>query len=184
MSARDVYDKPDRLISIDLISPDLLNKLISHRFYDIDMEKLNDAMEIAIKFLTDGEVELLFLKFVHRNSHKTIKKTMQLGSTKTVSKRCKKLVEAIKNYVFYFMEQNYDSDISDIRNAFGDDAVVVAEMLFKRMSKNAILMEKTIPMSQARIIRTVLNIEILCLKSIKLSGFWEVISSARKLVKK
>jgi hypothetical protein len=128
------------------------------------MDELKKAVQFAVRFLTDKEVELMFFRFFHGNSFKTLKKTTNVGSTKTAAKRTARLTEAIKEYVYYYFEQDYFRDLELIRSNLDDEAVVVSEMLFRRMSRHAILRSKKLRISQGRLARMISNIELLCLQ--------------------
>jgi hypothetical protein len=148
------------------------------------MDELKKAVQFAVRFLTDKEVELMFFRFFHGNSFKTLKKTTNVGSTKTAAKRTARLTEAIKEYVYYYFEQDYFRDLELIRSNLDDEAVVVSEMLFRRMSRHAILRSKKLRISQGRLARMISNIELLCLQHVTLSGFWEVLTSVGKMSRK
>lgn len=184
LSGRDIYDKDHLLISLDKITPELLYQLAEVRKRDYKLEELQEAMEFAMRFLTSDELELLFFRFLHGNSYKTLKITVNLGSTKTAAKRIKKLSEAIKEYIFYNLEQDYDIDMKFIEEALGKDAKGIAELLFKRMSKHAILRCKIVRISQKRLNRVIDEIEMLCLRNLRLSGFWELLNNVGKFPSK
>jgi hypothetical protein len=165
---------------LDVLTPELLYHLAEVGRFDWKIEQLKEAMEFAMRFLTDDEIELLFFRFIHGNSYKTLKKSMGFGSTKTGGKRTKKLSLAIKEYMYYYLEQTYEDDMQFIKDVLGKDAHKVAELMFKRMSKYAILHSPYVRISQPRLNKVVCEIELLCLRYIRLSGFWEVITTVGK----
>jgi len=148
--------------------------------HDVEVDKLVDVMEDVVKFLDREEVELMFFRFIQGNSFKTLKKTMRMGSTKTAAKRTRKLAEAIRYYAKYFLGADYERDMKVFEEELGADGRKVAEMLFRRMSKHAILKSPEITISNARLTRTLIDIEILCISDISLEEFWNVITKVGK----
>lgn len=181
LSNTDIYDKEHLLVSIDKLSPELLYRLTESGEEDAAIEKLKGGLEFAMGFLSEDELDLLFFRFIHGNSYKTLKKNIHIGSTKTAAKRIKKLKKCIQVYVAYYLNNNYEEDLAIIKGKLDEDHVRVADMLFRRMSKNAILRSDKIIISQNRLARTIGEIELLCLRTLSMSGFWKVLISIGKI---
>ena len=180
MPPRDVYDRAT-LTSIDILSEEMLFDLADTYEKDPELEAKKIAMEFTMRFLTGKELELLFFRFIHGNSYKTLKKTMKYGATKTAASYIRRLKRDIKEYINYSVHNNYDNDIAMIKEELGSDAMIIAERMFLRESKNKIKTSKIIPISQNRLARTILDIEILCLSKLQLQGFWQVIKKIGRL---
>jgi len=182
---RDIYDKEHLLVSIDLLSPELLHQLSDTGESDARVEELKEAMNFAMGFLTEKELELLFFRFIHNNSYKTLKKTINLGSTKTAAKRIKKLKHCVKGYIEYYLAgSDYQSDLKGIHDSLGKDGVVVADMLFRRGSKNSIQKSNRLVISQNRLTRLIYDIQLVCLKELLLNPFGKVLENVGKISQK
>lgn len=183
---RDIYSKITQIVSIDQLTPELLHKLIVCFDTDEKLEQKKDAIEFAMSFLDENEIELMFFRYFQGNSYKTLKKTMDFGSTKTAAKRLRKLNVALKAYVMYYLSEdtNYEADIALIKQELGSDAAKVADALFRRNSKNAIAAKKEIQISQVRLAKTIRSIALLCQEKIQLEAYWKFITTAGKVSKK
>jgi len=182
--SNDIYDNEQWLISIDRISNELLYHLAEKSDTDEVMESLKTSLEFAVNMITKEETQLLFFRFLQGNSFKTLKKTVMVGSTKTAAKRTRKLINALKAYTKYDSGNDYEKDLDFIQEKLGKDARTVADMLFRRMSKNAIQHSSKIIISQSRLKRTMLDIEVVCLDNIRLDGFWNVLNTVGKINRK
>lgn len=177
----DAFLKKGIVLSADLIPEELLHKIILVRCPDGTIEKRIEALEFSMQFLTDDEMKLLFFRYFQGHSHKTLKKTLGLGSTRTAVKRLAKLIAAIKEYMFYYMEHNYDADIRFIEAKSSKEHSIIAGFLFRRMSRNKVYQNCLWAISRKKLNRIVDEIEMLCVSELRLSGFWRVLRTVGKL---
>jgi len=184
-SKKDIYDKEKLLVSIDRLSPELLHELAEISVPDPKTEKLKEALEFAIGFITEHEMELLFFRFIRNDSYKTLKRTVRVGSTKTAAKHTKKLKTCLDGYAQYYMEEgDYENDLNTIEVILGKDCRKVADMLFRRMSKNKIQKSKDLVISGDRLTRSIYDIHVVCLRNIQLNPFAKVLENVGKISKR
>lgn len=184
MSKYDIYSKEQLLISIDEFTPEFLYRIAEVSEKDESIERMKEALEFSMQFFSDSEVEFIFLRFVHGNSYKTLKSTAKLGSTKTALKHTRKLSAALREYILYALNYDYDEDISFIRDQLGNDAAVVAGLMFRRRSRHQIKTDvramEDVTIGNKRLQRIILDVELLALKYVRLTGFWNVIKLTGK----
>jgi hypothetical protein len=178
-SRTDAFDRIRKLVSIQDVSPLVLEE-VDYQKIDYDTSQL----KFAIDLLTEEELALLFFRFFHGDSYKTLKKTASLGSKKTASSRVKKIVVALRSYLEYTKDHVYDKDLTEIEIILGSDGRMVADLLFRRWSKTKILKTSGATMSRKRLYKIISTLENICKINKSLNGFWKVIESRQSSPKK
>ena len=184
MSSHDAYRRVSKLTSIDVMSEEVLHHLVQVRDLDVSLERKRDALEFAAEFLTQTEIEFVFFKYFLGNSHKTLKKTLGIGSFNTIALRTRTTKAAIKAYVQYKLEAVFEDDLLLIEQNLGSDGRIIAEQLFRRKSKKYIKQSDLITICSIRLSRTVDDLLILCAEKLQLQPFRRVLHSIGKLPQK
>jgi len=182
-SKRDIFHKKGMVISIEDLSPELLHQLTHVPARDEVRIKQEEALRFAVSMLSEVEFQLLFFRMVQENSYKTLKRTMEFGSTKTALKRSRKLIEALRVYTTYALVYDLEDDLRLIGSELGSDARQVAWMLFCRKSRHSIFRSSDIRISHKRLLRTIKELRVLCAERVQLTGYYEVVTTVGFLKK-
>ena len=171
----DVYDKEKRLTSLHIIPHHLLRTDMLEE--DSLVERNKDSVQFAMSHLPQADLELIFFKYFHGDSFWTLKKTLNIGSTKTIAKRLKRLEYALRVYIEYFNNGFvYEDDLKKITDKLGPDICSVADRLFKRSSYVGIMREDDI--KRKKLIHMIEKIELLCVTN-DITGFWSTVCRLR-----
>lgn len=173
----DIYSKEKALVSIHLIPQNLLSELLIEE--DSIVESKRNAVQFALSLISEQDLRIVFFKYFQGNSLMSMKKTVGVGSTKTLVKHTKRLENAIREYIRYYEKADWERDRKMLECKIDRNHSIVAELLFKRWSYTMIMSREDIGFkrgvrSRKRLMSMIERIELTCLTN-NAEEFWNVI---------